>query len=151
MKPTSQMFKKLKYIILTILISLSLMHGKALAGWSDGWRGQITGLTPVINIGANATLTASQCLGQIVRVTATATITLPPVVIGSKVTILSTTAAAIHVDPNAADRLILDGVTLDDGDKASSASGAGNQITLFGDSVAGWTSIGTIGSWTDGS
>ena len=140
------MFKRL-ILILAIILGLTT---SVYAGWGDGWRGQLTGLTPVINAAANTTLTANQCLGQIVRVTATATIILPPVVIGSKVTIISTTAAAIHVDPNAADRLILDGIVLSDGDKATSASGAGNQITLFGDSVAGWTSIGTIGAWSDG-
>ena len=110
----------------------------------------LLGLTSVITATTDTTLAAAQCKGQIVRVTATATITLPAVVIGSLVTIISTTAAVVHVKANASDRIILSGVAMDDGDKATSPGNAGNQITVWGDSSAGWTEIGMIGAFTDG-
>jgi len=140
------MFKRL-ILILAIILGLTT---SVYAGWGDGWRGQLTGLTPVINVAANTTLTANQCLGQIVLVTGNYTVTLPPVVIGSMVTLRATTAAVFYGKANANDRIILSGVALDDADKTASPGNAGDQITYWGDSAAGWTVVGMIGGHTDG-
>lgn len=43
------------------------------------------------------------------------------------------------------------GTALDDGDKVSSASGAGDYIHLIGESSAGWLTLTRSGTWTDGS
>lgn len=113
--------------------------------------GQITyasQLVEVLSFAADTLLTALQVLGQLIRVTATATISLPPVAIGAVVTIYSTTAAAVMVDPDANDRIVLDGVAGGNGKKITSASGAGNFVTLIGDSLDGWTTIGRSGTWT---
>jgi len=102
----------------------------------------------VISKDADATLTAAQVKGLLVLVTQTATITLPPVVVGATVTIYSTTAAAVLVDPDDDDRIVLNGVAGDNGKKLTSASGAGDFVTLIGDSADGWTIIGRSGTWT---
>lgn len=102
----------------------------------------------VISKSADALLTAAQVKGTLVLVTATATITLPAVTIGASTLIYSTTAAAVLVKPNANDRIILNGVAGGDGKKITSASGAGDFVTLIGDSEDGWTVIGRSGTWT---
>ena len=111
--------------------------------------GTIQGDLKVVNKAANATLTAAE-INSMVFVTATATITLPAVTIGTSVCVYSTTAAAVHVDVNASDRTRLDGTALADGDKVTSASAAGDFICMVGDSAAGWTTLGRSGTWTDG-
>ncbi len=108
----------------------------------------LLGYIPVINTAIDTLLTAAQALGQLIRVTATATITLPPVTIGATVTIYSTTAAALMVDPDTNDRIVLDGTAGGNGKKITSASGAGDFVTLIGDSEDGWTVIGRSGTWT---
>lgn len=110
-------------------------------------------IDPITSAGG-ITLTVDQVRGQIVYVTATGTVVLPAVAVcgvGSSVTVYSTTAAAVYVDPNAADRIVLDGTALDDGDKLDSASAAGDMVTLHADSADGWTTVGRSGTWTDGS
>jgi len=64
--------------------------------------------------------------------------------------IYSSGANAVSVDANAADRIVLDGTALDDGDKITSASGAGDFIVLWADSAVGWRTLGRSGTWTDG-
>jgi len=98
-------------------------------------------------------LAADDCRGQIIYVTATGTITLPAVadcVEGASVTIYSTTAATIHIDPDSADRIRLDGTALADGYKITSEGSAGDHITLSKDSADGWTTFGKSGNWTNG-
>jgi len=111
--------------------------------------GTIQGHTEVTNKSTDATLTDAEMNGM-VFVTATATITLPAVEIGQSVCVYSTTAAAVHVKAGASDRIRLDGTDLDDADKVTSASAAGDFICLIGDSAVGWTTLGRSGTWTDG-
>jgi hypothetical protein len=106
------------------------------------------GLVEVLSIATDTLLTATQVLGQLLLVTATATITLPAVIVGAVITIYSTTAAAVMVDPNANDRIVLNGVAGGNGKKITSASGAGDFVTLIGESTDGWTVIGRSGTWT---
>ena len=112
--------------------------------------GEIQGKVNIVNKSSNATLTDAETHGSMVFVTATATMTLPAVSIGNTVCVYSTTAAAVYVDANASDRIRLNGVALDDGDKLTSASAAGDFICLIGDSADGWTTLGRSGTWTDG-
>jgi len=105
-----------------------------------------TELIEIISVAIDTLLTAAQTLGQLLLVTATATITLP--VVGAIITIYSTTAAAVMVDPNTDDRIVLDGVAGGNGKKITSASGAGNFVTLVGESADGWTVVGRSGTWT---
>jgi len=108
--------------------------------------GTSIGLIPILN-DVTAPTTA-QCRGQIIRMSATGTVVLPAVVIGASLTVFSLTAAAVMVDPDNSDRIILDGVAGGNGKKITSASGAGDHVTLFGDSADGWTVIGRSGTWT---
>ena len=115
--------------------------------------GILQGGLDIIDTAANLTLTSAQCRGSVVFVSAAATITLPAVssvVEGGNVTVYSTGANAVHVDPNASDRIVLDGTALSDGHKLTSASAAGDFITVVKDGAAGLKTIGRSGTWTDG-
>jgi len=110
----------------------------------------LLGLNPIISVAANTVLTAAQCKGQVVLVSDSYTVTLPPVVVGASVTVRGIQATPIYVDANASDRIVLNGIALDDGDKITSPSVSGCQATLIGDSAIGWTVLGMIGGWVDG-
>lgn len=111
-----------------------------------------TGLIPLVGLTTTtpAALSSTQCKGHLVTITQTATITLPACFVGACVTVYSTAANAVSVDPNASDRIVLDGTALDDGDKITSASGAGDFATLICDDANGWRVVGRSGTWTDG-
>lgn len=109
--------------------------------------GSIQGRVKVTNKSADATLTDAEMDG-FVFVTSGATMTLPAVEIGQTVCVYSTTAAEIDVDPNASDRIRLDGTALSVGEKIYSAGAAGDFICLIGDSGDGWTTLGRSGTWT---
>lgn len=94
------------------------------------------------------TLVADECWNSTIYFTGAGTITLPAVQTGMKVTFVTHAAAACHVDTNASDRMYLDGTALDDGDKASSQSTAGEAITCTYESAAGWSCLSD--GWTDG-
>lgn len=107
---------------------------------------------PVVTKSGDAVLSAAEC-NSIVYATATATITLPDtagLAVGTWVTVVSTTAAAVHVNPNDADLLIVDGVAYTAGQKASSSSGAGDLITLQYYTAGKWMMTGRSGTWTNG-
>lgn len=74
---------------------------------------------------------------------------LPAVATGASLCVYSTTAAAIVINPDNADRIILDGTALADGDSITSASAAGDFICIMADSAAGWVTLGRSGTWTD--
>lgn len=93
-------------------------------------------------------LTAEECQGYIVYVTGAATITLPAVAAGMSVTIITIGAVAVSVDPNASDKIWLDGTALDDGDKITNTSTAGDIAVLTYYSADGW--YAATNSWTDG-
>ena len=115
--------------------------------------GVISGKTGIISKSAAYTLgtdDSDESYGYTVLVTSAAVITLPAVVAGMSVLVYSTTAAAVSVDPNPSDRIILNGTALTGGNKVTSASGAGDFIFLFADSANGWTTLGRSGLWTDG-
>jgi len=96
----------------------------------------------------NHNISIDECRGYFIKVTAAATMKLPPLVAGGAITFYSTTAAAVSVDPDDADKIILDGVAGGAGKKITSASGAGDLVTLFGDPSDGWYVVGRSGAWT---
>jgi hypothetical protein len=113
--------------------------------------GTIDGATMGINTAtyaANQTLTATQCRGYVIYVTAAATITLPAVAEGMSVTILTIGDVEVSVDPNASDLIYLDGVALDDGDKITNTSTAGDIAVLTYYGADGW--YAATNAWTDG-
>jgi hypothetical protein len=114
--------------------------------------GPLRGNISISSYAANQTLTTDELRGAIIMVTATATLVVPAVdatATGLNFCVYSTTAAAVYVDPNAADRIVLDGTALADGDKLKSASAAGDYICLVNDTNAGWRTLGRSGAWTD--
>ena len=103
---------------------------------------------PTATYAGNQTLSAVECQGYIIYVTGAATITLPAVAAGMSVTIITIGAVAVSVDPNASDKLWLDGTALDDGDKATNLSTAGDIAVLTYYSADGWHA--STNAWTDG-
>ena len=99
---------------------------------------------------ANQTLTAAECNGYVIYVTAAATITLPAVADGMSVTIATVGDVEVHVDPDASDLIRLDGTALDDGDQLENSSTSGDMVTLVYYSADGWYAF-TDGNWTDDS
>lgn len=71
---------------------------------------------------------------------------------GWTVCVLSTTAAAVVIDPNAEDTITMDGTTDTAGDSITSASTAGDfaclMVTDISSNVANWTLLGRSGTWT---
>jgi len=124
----------------------------AISGTTGTFSGIVKGGSDEIESAGDITITAVQFTGSVVYVTQTGTVTCPPVadiVEGGSITVYSTTAAAVHVDPNASEVVVLDGVALTGGNKITSASGAGDQITLVkrGSTLV---TVGRSGTWTDG-
>ena len=95
------------------------------------------------------TISAAECYGGIHYVGSAATITLPAVADGMHVTVITTAAVAVSVDPNASDKIYLDGTALDDGDKITNSSTAGDVVMLAYYDATGWYAV-TDGNWTDG-
>jgi hypothetical protein len=103
----------------------------------------------VATYAANQTLTAEQCDGTyVIYVTGAATITLPAIATGLNVTIITIGAVAVSIDPNASDKIWLDGAPLDDGDKITNTSTAGDIAVLTYYSADGWHA--STNSWIDG-
>jgi hypothetical protein len=97
---------------------------------------------------ASHTISANECYGGIHYVTGAATITLPPVEAGMSITIITIGAIAVSVDPDNADLIYLEGTALDDGDKITNTSTAGDIAVLTYYDSTGW--YASTNSWTDG-
>jgi hypothetical protein len=104
----------------------------------------------------NVTLTAAECLGQVYFWTGTGTVTLPiisGVSDGASVGIYTVGAIAVHIDPNAADLIVRDGVAQSDGEKISNQSTAGDVAVCYYYDSTGWAcSTGSTSgtAWTNG-
>jgi hypothetical protein len=110
------------------------------------------GAPPVSKVSAGA-ISAAECRGSIIYVSGAGTYTLAAVsgvIDGGSLTVLVIGAISVSLDPDSGDRIILDGVALDDGDKITSDGTAGACVTLHKDSAAGWTVVGGSLGWTDG-
>ncbi len=96
---------------------------------------------------------ADESYGGTIYVTSAATITAPAVLAGMNFTVVTIGDIAVSLDMDAADKMILDGVTLADGDKATNSSKAGDTITCQYYSADGfycWSGTVLGGHWTDG-
>jgi hypothetical protein len=106
----------------------------------------------VIALSDDGTLAENDMYNTLVTQSGTAkTITLPAVKPGMDVIIVCLVAQALHVDPDDADQIRLDGSQLTAGNKLSSASGAGDMVHLITESADGFIVINRQGVWTDGS
>lgn len=94
--------------------------------------------------------TAAQTRGSLNLITSTGTVTLPAAAAGLSTCVYSTTAAAVHVDVQAGDVIVLNGAALSAGDKITSASGAGDFVCLVASGDTNWYTLGRSGVWTDG-
>lgn len=97
---------------------------------------------------------AAEAYGGVIYVTDAAVITLPAVAAGMSVTVVTIGAIAVSVDPDNADKMYLDGVLLDDGDKATNTSTTGDTIVFTYYSADGWYAMSGSPDgdhWTDGS
>jgi hypothetical protein len=74
--------------------------------------------------------------------------TLPAVDSTMSVTIATVGATAVSVDPNGSEVLVLDGINLTGGHKATNLSTAGDLITLSYKSAGVWYAASN--GWTDG-
>lgn len=105
-------------------------------------------------VSGDTTLGLNEIGNNYLEVSATATITLPVIadttLQGAVITIYSTSAAIVHVDPNAADRIVLNGTAQANGEKISCDAIAGNSVTLIVDSASGWRVLGMTGVWING-
>ena len=115
---------------------------------------------PSITQAATDTLTAAECAGQVITnygQAAANTQTLPTAAAGlhGQVVIATAGQGAFHLKAGATDKIYLDGVALDDGDKVSLASPAVGDTFTFaafqtGASARDWLVWSNIGALTDG-
>jgi len=96
---------------------------------------------------------ASEAYGGTIYVTSATTITAPAVASGMNFSVVTIGDIAVSLDLNASDKMVLDGVTLADGDKATNSSKSGDTITCQYYSADGfycWSGTVLGGHWTDG-
>lgn len=96
----------------------------------------------------NATATRKQMFGGVWYVTSASEIELQPVEPGMNWVVKTIGNIAVSVDPNASDLIYLDGTALDDGDKITNASTAGDLAAFsYYDSTGFYAATN---GWTDG-
>ncbi len=87
--------------------------------------------------------------GGIITVTGAAVLAIPAVTNGDSFLVATQGAVAVSVDPNAADKIYLDGVALDDGDKITNLSTSGDAAFFWSrNDGTGWNAL--TNAWTDG-
>ena len=94
------------------------------------------------------TTDANELYGGVIYVTGAATLTIPAVASGASFTVITIGAVAVSVDPNASDLIYLDGTALDDGDKITNTSTAGDIAVFTYLDGTGW--YAATNTWTDG-
>lgn len=107
-------------------------------------------ITPKITAGSYTvgTTDPNELYGGVIYVTSAATITIPAVAAGVSFTVITIGAVAVSIDPNASDLIYLDGVALDDGDKITNLSTAGDISVITYFDATGWHAA--TNGWTDG-
>lgn len=122
------------------------LTGSKVAGYSAATASKATTYT----IGTDS---ASEAYGGTIYVTSATTITAPAIATGQNYCAVTVGDIAVSLDVNASDKMILDGVTLSDGDKATNTSKSGDTICCQYYSADGqycWSGTVLGGHWTDG-
>lgn len=106
-----------------------------------------------LSVSGNVTLTTNQVRSNVVvYIDGPGTVTMPAVStlgdVKGSATIITIGAVAVSLDVNASDKQILDGTPLDDGDKATNTSTAGDMAVITYFSADGW--VDQTNGWTDG-
>jgi hypothetical protein len=141
-------------LIFVALLALVLCAGMPARAWTVLGAGATDpsayalAKNPVAIKSADATLTASECSGYLVKVTGAATVTLPAGVQGYNLIIYVPAAAAVSVKPAGSEAIVLNGTALAAAHKVTSTSTAGDSITMIHDG-ANWIVLG-VAAWTDG-
>ena len=94
------------------------------------------------------TLSATDVLGGVIYVTGEATLTVPALVENGSFSVITIGAVAVSIDPNGSDKLWLDGTALDNGDKITNLSTAGDIAVCTYYSADGWYCA--TNGWSDG-
>ena len=97
---------------------------------------------------SSQTLTSAECFGYTIFMTGAGTLTIPAREEGMNFTVKVIGAVAVNVDPNASDKIRLDGTELDDGDKVTCSTSGG--VIVFQDYGADGFDATSDGNWTDG-
>jgi len=96
-----------------------------------------------------AEMTTAGMYGTMFWATGAGTWALPGAATGMNFCVYSTTAAAIVINPDDGDTIVLNGTALSAGDSITSASGAGDFICLLAKDANTWYTLGRSGTWTD--
>ena len=96
---------------------------------------------------------ANEAFGGTIYVTSASTVTAPAIAVEQNYCVTTIGDIAVSLDVNASDKMILDGVTLAGGDKATNSSKSGDTICCQYYSADGqycWSGTVLGGHWTDG-
>jgi len=96
-----------------------------------------------------AEMAAAGMYGRIFWATGAGTWNLSGAAAGMNICVYSTTAAAVVINPDDGDTIVLNGTALSAGDSITSASGAGDFICLIAKDANTWYTLGRSGTWTD--
>lgn len=96
-----------------------------------------------------AEMTTAGMYGTMFWATGAGTWALPGAATGMNFCVYSTTAAAVVINPDDGDTIVLNGTALSAGDSITSASGAGDFICLLAKDANTWYTLGRSGTWTD--
>lgn len=94
-------------------------------------------------------MTTAGMYGTMFWATGAGTWALPGAATGMNFCVYSTTAAAVVINPDDGDTIVLNGTALSAGDSITSASGAGDFICLLAKDANTWYTLGRSGAWTD--
>ncbi len=109
---------------------------------------KVSGIQSIAVSGATDALTSADC-GKTFKNSAAAVVTLPAIpaaLVGCKITFVVGHASNYDVNPNGTEQIL--GLTNAAGDAIRNAT-LGGSVTLIASAVGLWTSLGTVGTWTD--
>ncbi len=106
----------------------------------------------IVESDTTITLTTKQMFGQLVRMTAAGGVSLPAVTgaNGWNILIETTDSFTVYADPDSNDVMVLDGITLDAGDRAQSSGVTGDTLLMINDTADGWSAWSGPNDWSDG-
>lgn len=116
--------------------------------------GELSGAVPAATKTSAYTVAGVYCFGGVIYVSSAAIITAcDDLASGMAFTVITIGATAVSVDTQSDDLMNLDGVPLDDGDKATNTSTAGDSIVCTYYDATGWYCMSGSpdgDNWTDG-